>query len=194
MDARLIGSAAAAIALTFVFAAPAQAKPCRTNIHVNGSCVSTAKVRKLERAYGTESRAGRYWYDRRSGLMGVEGQPPFTQIAAGLDLGGRLKRNASNGTTRVFINGRELHATEVAFLRRFGPVVPGRYWMNARLDVGFEGNAMPFANLGAAMQRGRRGGGSSYYSNSNLGTYAGSSGGCSYVSTTSGSVMTGNCN
>lgn len=197
MTLRSIAAAASVIAIATLFASPASAARCPENVFVNGRCVPSKMLRQLERSYGTRSQAGRYWYDRRSGLFGYIGQPPLAQIAPNLPFPGRLHRKASNGHTGVLINGRELHATEVAFLRRHGPVVPGSYWMDAAGNVGYAGSPRAFANLGAVLRRsnnrGRRGGGG-YFSNGLTNSYAGSSNGCSYVSTDSGSVMTGNCN
>lgn len=180
------------IALSF----PAYAKPCPSRVVVNGHCVPTQTIRQLEATYRTKSIPGRFWYDARSGLYGYEGQAPLGQMAPNLPFKGRLSARASNGNTGVFINGRQLSQAEVAYLKRLGPVMRGRYWLDATGNVGFEGRPVPFANLFAAMNRQhpqRSRGGSTYYGNWKTGTYAGSSGGCSYVSTPSGSVMTGNC-
>jgi hypothetical protein len=175
----------------------AEAAQCPDQVFINGRCAPSSLLRKLEAAYQTRAVPGRYWYDGKSGLYGYVGQPPLGQMAPNLPFGGKLSPRASAGDTGVFINGRELSRTEVAFLSRLGPVVPGRYWLDAAGNVGIEGSPMPFANLFAAIQRAqpqrRNNGGSTYYGNWKTGTYAGSSGGCSYVSTTSGSVMTGNC-
>ena len=45
-------------------------------------------------------------------------------------LGGPLKANASNGNTRVFINGRQLHVLDVVALQQITPRVSGRYWVD----------------------------------------------------------------
>ena len=64
-------------------------------------------------------------------------------------MGGKLKRNASRGNTGVFVNGRELHRLEVAYLTRtYGQIVKGRYWVNAAGLGGFEGRPA-FFNLRA---------------------------------------------
>ncbi len=73
-------------------------------IYVNGTRLSEEKTLALQQAYG-QIPTGRYWYDPVSGLWGVEGRSVVGQIRPGLDLGGSLKTNASNGNTGVFING-----------------------------------------------------------------------------------------
>jgi len=181
---------------------------CASGVRVNSECVATQTLRNLEAKYGSKAQPGNYWYDSRSGLFGHVGQPPMGQIPPGMPFAKTLRRNASNGDTGVVINGRELSKVEVMMLSQLGPVVPGRYWMDAMTNVGFEGNPIPFTNLAALMnnrgqQQRRNGGGGvnndfyygragdNYYGNSNLGTYANSSGGCSYVMTSAGSVTSG---
>ena len=107
---------------------------------------------------------GRYWYDPVSGLWGMEGGPSVGQLYPNLALGGPLRENASvpSGTTYVYVNGRELHPQEVYFLQSlYGSVIPGRYWLDANGNGGFEGGPAIY-NLGAAMARGMGGGGGGY--------------------------------
>jgi hypothetical protein len=74
--------------------------------------------------------------------VGGWGGPTLGFIQPGLDVGGPLRFDASNGDTGVFINGRELHRLDVLGLQRFGPVWPGRYWVDAMGNFGFEGGIM----------------------------------------------------
>ena len=149
---------------------------------INGITVPKDKITSLEHTYGVPIQPGRYWYDKISGLWGVEGSPLMGQIVPDLDLGGPLKVKASNGTTGVFINGRELPMQEVIFLQQLGPVSPGRYWLDARGIGGFEGGPPQF-DLGAAIaaQDKKKGGG--MYGGWNRTTPGGHLGGddnCSY--------------
>src|SRR5262245_6296993 len=57
-----------------------------------------------------------------------------------------LRADASNGNTKVFINGRKLHVMDVLGLLQLGPVYPGRYWVDAAGNCGFEGGPA-FINL-----------------------------------------------
>ena len=153
-----------------------------TKVIVNGITVPKDKITSLEQAYGVPIQPGRYWYDKISGLWGSEGGPLKGQIVPGLDLGGPLKGKASNGDTGVFINGRELPTQEVIFLQQLGPVLPGRYWLNARGIAGFEGGPPQF-DLGAAIaaQNKKKEGG--MYGGWNRSTPGGNLGGddnCSY--------------
>lgn len=92
---------------------------------------------------------GQYWYDARSGLWGRLGGPAEGVFTPGLQLG-RLRADASAGTTNVFVNGRQLPAGELATLSSWvGSVAPGRYFLDATGDMGVEGG-LALVNLYAA--------------------------------------------
>lgn len=128
-------------------------------VFVNGVRLEDAARQSLERSYGVPITPGRYWYDPVSGVWGREGGPGQGQIKPGLPLGGPLQRHASKGRTGVIVNGRELHALDVAALERCLTVVPGRYWLLPNGIGGPEGQAAQF-NL-ALLCGGKGSGGSS---------------------------------
>ena len=158
---------AAVVLLLWLASLPAQAyhEIAGGPIIVNGQELSSQQGNQLIQAYGAVA-SGNYWYDPASGLWGLRGGPGIGQIAPYLDLGGPLRADASGGGSGVFINGRELHFSEVNYLQRlYGSVTPGRYWMNARMIGGFEGGPAIFDLNAAAGQ----GGGSGYNRNTHGG-------------------------
>ncbi len=124
--------------------------PLRSVI-INGVRLTDAEVGALERSFNLQVRDGDYWYDRMNGSWGMRGGPTAGFIMAGLDLGGPLRADASNGDTGVFFNGRQLHQVDVSRLSLLGPVYQGRYWMDAMGNIGFEGQPA-LVNLWAAIQ------------------------------------------
>jgi hypothetical protein len=159
---------------------------------VNGVQLPNSAIITLQVAYRTIIPSGRYWYDATSGLWGREGQPFAGQMHAGLRLGGALKSNASNGDTSVYVNGRRLPRSELHALQQLvGPVQPGRYWLDAYGNAGFEGGP-PLVNLAQARARGNDGY-AGWNNNTPFGNWGGD-GNCSYYNSPNGdSVMVGEC-
>ena len=115
---------------------------------VNGVALEPATLQALQHFYQVMLPPGRYWYDTSSGAWGIEGGPVAGQILPGLGLGGEMPADASRGDTGVFVNGRELHALDVAALQRCVTVMPGRYWLAANGVGGLE-HGPPSFNLTA---------------------------------------------
>ena len=180
-------------------ASPAPVPPADTSraasdrtVVINGTRLSNKQINSLEQAYRVKIQDGTYWYDKTCGAWGLQGGPTAGFILPNLDLGGPLSADASNGTTSVFVNGRQLHTYDVLALQQLlGPITPGRYWLDAQGNVGIEGGPMLFNIVriaNAAPNRGRAG--STYRSNI-TGIGGGSSGGTSYVMGKDWAVMVG---
>lgn len=151
----------------------------RRAVYINGARICDEDVAAMERTWNAAVLDGRYWYDRANGAWGIEGGPCAGFTQAGLPLGGPLVANASGGGTGVYINGRELHPQDVFALTRVVPVWPGRYWLDAIGNFGWEGGPA-VGNLAAAMQmRGAQQGGA-WTVSSRVGTVGGDGDGFLY--------------
>ncbi|HTQ73611.1 MAG TPA: hypothetical protein VMI74_04945 [Burkholderiales bacterium] len=155
-------SAVGAFAFLAAHLIVSKALAAETQIVVNAVPLTAETVRKLQRIYPVPIRPGRYWYDGISGAWGFEGDGIAGQMLPGLALGGRLRADASRGTSGIFINGRQITMSERAYLERTcrTRTVPGRYWVNARGVGGFEGGPAWF-DLSRCGQPQRSSGGSS---------------------------------
>lgn len=145
------------LALVLLCGAAAPCAPPANAVTINGVRLPIEKVQSIQKQYGIRMANGDYWYDRVSGAWGYAGGPAAGQIYPYLDLGGPLKASASSGHTGVFINGRELHIMDVRALQQITIVMPGRYWCDARGNMGFEGGPALvnlYALAAAANQRG----------------------------------------
>ncbi len=160
---------------------------------VNGIDISPQTIQALQSYYQVQIQPGRYWYDKTCGAWGYEGGPGVGVLWAGLELGGSLQEDASNGTTGVFINGRRLHTQDVDFLENLmaQQILPGRYWLNAQGFAGLEGGPALVNLYYTAQQRRQSGGGSSLNRNWLTGIGAGSDGNTSYVMGDGWSVIVG---
>lgn len=159
---------------------------------VNGVRLPNTAVVALQLAYRTLIPSGRYWYDPVSGLWGRERQPLAGQMHSGLQIGGSLREDASDGDTDVHVNGRRLPRAELHALQQLvGPVRPGRYWLDPDGNAGFEGGP-PLVNLAQARARGAQGYGG-WNSNTPFGNWGGD-GNCSYYNNPDGdSILIGDC-
>jgi hypothetical protein len=158
-------------------------------LRVNGVVIEPERVSRFEQENGMQIPLGDFWYDKVSGAWGITGGPTIGFTSPGMDLGGPLKANASNGNTGVFINGRQLHLQDVLGLQSLGvPVQQGRWWVDHLGNFGIEGSTIQIGNL---FQFSRGQGGA--YQRSTAGGYIGGDGTTSYFfdPKTGSSVMTG---
>jgi hypothetical protein len=111
-------------------------------VRMNGVAVPAEQLRTYEQRFRIRISPGDYWYDRICGAWGIFGGPALGFAPPGLEWGGKLRADASGGNTGIFVNGRELHPIDVMLLRQITVVIPGRYWLDANGNYGFEGGPM----------------------------------------------------
>jgi hypothetical protein len=136
----LLQRATAAAAVHEPATAGKPASPTR-NVVVNATPLSAADVARIERDYHLRIPEARFWYDPISGAWGGEGGPTAGFLRPGLQLGGKLRADASGGGTGVFVNRSELHAWDVIAMSQLlgGPILPARYFLTSEGFAGFEG-------------------------------------------------------
>ena len=131
-----------------------EASASKRAVTINGKRLTDDEIDILEKAYRVQVQDGQYWYDPMTGGWGYAGGPTAGLIQAGLNIGGPLSPNASNGNTGVFVNGRNLPLPDLILLQQVvaNGIWPGRYWLDAQGNWGFEGGAM-IGNIWAAAQQ-----------------------------------------
>jgi hypothetical protein len=122
------------------------------SVRINRVEIGPDVIQALAQGYGVQVGPGDYWYDPLSGLFGLMGGPGLGVTMPGLQIGGPLPPDASEGGTNVFVNGRELHPLDVQALSALGPVYPGRYWLRFDGYYGLEGGPV-MGNLIVAAQQ-----------------------------------------
>ena len=111
----------------------------QSDVFVNGKELSSKTVQNLSAYYKVQIQKGSYWYDPTCGLWGFEGGEAVGLILAGLDFGGTLSAKASNGKTGIFINGRQINASERwKWQQLLGQTIPGRYRLDAWGNLSYE--------------------------------------------------------
>jgi hypothetical protein len=144
------------------------------NVVINDVKLNETVLYQLEMTYQTQIPDGNYWYDKASGAWGYVNGPTQGVIPANMNIGGRLKANASGRGAGVYVNGREVHSSEVPFFKAlFGNYYKNRYWMDAYGNLGLEGS-YGLVNVYQVLKQYRQQNGGSYYrSNGNLDHYSG---------------------
>jgi hypothetical protein len=167
------------LALALVAALPAPVAAQQRSVLINRVRLAEQDLTAIEERWATRIPDGNYWYDKFSGAWGMEGGPTAGWIPAGLELGGPLRADASRGNTGVFINGRELHALDVAGLMQITPVYQGRWWVDALGNFGAEGGPA-LGNLRLLAQQRSGGGYGAVYSNDGRDLLGTDGNGCHY--------------
>lgn len=128
---------------------------------INGHPLTEEQKIAFQRISGTPPLSGNFWYDARSGMWGYWGHEVSGVLPPGLDLG-PLPSDASNGSTLVYINGRQLNVAELILFERLlgGPIQPCRAWLDGRTgNFGLEGSSVPVGRLAAPTNSGSNRGG-----------------------------------
>src|SRR5687767_8968335 len=141
----------------------------KENVIMNGIAWDEKMEAEFKDIYKIQPIPGNYWYDATSGLWGMVGGQALGFIYAGHSYG-TLKSDASNGNTNIFINGRHIPMNEALVWGQLmgTPAQVGRYWLDGKGNVGYEGNPYVVAfNLYALANQNSyrgKGGGDNFWS------------------------------
>lgn len=115
---------------------------------INGKSLSAGQIQEIQAMYDVKPVPGNYWYDSKSGMFGMVGEPPAGFMLPGHEFG-QLAADASRGNTEVYVNGRNIPQGELMVLNYIWQtyIQPGRYWIDANGYVGYEGTDYPTGNL-----------------------------------------------
>lgn len=141
----------------------------RRDVRINGILLGEEQLSEFESIYRQRPVPGDYWYDAKSGLYGVVGFPSYGYMMPDHSFG-TVGRDVSHGTTAVFINGRELPASEYAIWSHMvgSWIQQGRYWLDHQGNAGYEGDPAILINLFVASRQngysGQGGSGDNFWS------------------------------
>ncbi|MDH4069971.1 MAG: hypothetical protein OEV30_06070 [Ignavibacteria bacterium] len=141
----------------------------REDVRINGMLLTDEQLTALSEVYGKTPMPGDYWYDSRSGLYGAVGFPAYGFMMPD-HLFDSMGSDVSRGNTGVFVNGRELPASEYAVWSYIvgSWIQQGRYWLDHQGNAGYEGDPTVVTNLFVAAQqnsyRGQGGSGDNFWS------------------------------
>jgi hypothetical protein len=85
-------------------------------VFLNGVRLEPADLSELQAVLGQAPVPGRYWYDPRSGLWGLEAHGAAGVTRPGLRVPAPLPADAARGSSGVFVNDRQLTARELAVI------------------------------------------------------------------------------
>ncbi len=135
-----------------------------SHVILNDRALTKQDIDGIRQLYGIDPIPGEYWYDAQSGMFGLSDGPAMGVMFPNHDFG-KLRSDASGGTSRVYINGRELQIEEAARLAKllgYDSHLQGRYWLAANGNFGIEGHPLTLGNVYVALsqvsQHGRQAG------------------------------------
>lgn len=96
------------------------------HVIVNGEPIRDDYLLVVEQRAGP-IHPGNYWYDQVVGFWGEMGGSCLGIIPPGIDFGVPMPVDCAGGSTRVYVNGRELHNKDLERLMKRGlPQLPNR--------------------------------------------------------------------
>ncbi|KAF8112293.1 hypothetical protein N665_0065s0070 [Sinapis alba] len=120
-------------------------------IAVNGKSLDEDELFMLQSCPNPPKKLkpGDYWYDKVAGYWGKVGEKPCQIISPHMNIGGNIKKEASNGDSEIFINNREITKSELMMLKMVGVQCEGKphFWVNSDGTYQEEGQNRIMGNI-----------------------------------------------
>ncbi|KAJ4914279.1 Extra-large guanine nucleotide-binding protein 2 [Raphanus sativus] len=120
-------------------------------IAVNGKSLDEEELYVLQTCPNPPKKLkpGDYWYDKVAGYWGKVGEKPCQIISPHMNIGGNIKKEASNGDTEICINNREITKSELMMLKMVGVQCEGKphFWVNSDGTYQEEGQNRIMGNI-----------------------------------------------
>ncbi|KAJ4914225.1 Extra-large guanine nucleotide-binding protein 2 [Raphanus sativus] len=120
-------------------------------IAVNGKSLDEEELYLLQTCPNPPKKLkpGDYWYDKVAGYWGKVGEKPCQIISPHMNIGGNIKKEASNGDTEICINNREITKSELMMLKMVGVQCEGKphFWVNSDGTYQEEGQNRIMGNI-----------------------------------------------
>ncbi|CAF2147033.1 unnamed protein product [Brassica napus] len=120
-------------------------------IAVNGKGLDEEELYMLQTCPNPPKKLkpGEYWYDKVAGYWGKVGEKPCQIISPHMNIGGNIKKEASNGDSGIFINNREITKSELTMLKMVGVQCEGKphFWVNSDGSYQEEGQNRIMGNI-----------------------------------------------
>ncbi|KAG2243385.1 hypothetical protein Bca52824_094777 [Brassica carinata] len=120
-------------------------------IAVNGKSLDEEELYMLQSCANPPKKLkpGDYWYDKVAGYWGKVGEKPCQIISPHMNIGGNIKKEASNGDSGIFINNREITKSELTMLKMVGVQCEGKphFWVNSDGSYQEEGQNRIMGNI-----------------------------------------------
>ncbi|OGQ21539.1 MAG: hypothetical protein A3I05_03295 [Deltaproteobacteria bacterium RIFCSPLOWO2_02_FULL_44_10] len=167
----------------------AEQKNAPAKVIMNNQELTQVQLAEIKKVYGVQPKSGKYWCDKTSGLWG-QWEGPAMGFLFPKHCVGELSPSASKGSSKVFINNREVSQNEALWWTARaggGYPMPGKYTLDQQGNLaGLNAFGVPFVVnvIQAANAHGQGGSwsqGGTLHRSFNTGIGSGSQGGCNYV-------------
>src|SRR3989338_3954425 len=125
----------------------AEQKNAPAKVIMNNQELTQVQLAEIKKVYGVQPKSGKYWCDKTSGLWG-QWEGPAMGFLFQKHCVGELSPSASKGSSKVFINNREVSQNEALWWTARaggGYPMPGKYTLDQQGNLaGLNAFGVPF--------------------------------------------------